>query len=46
MPQGDMEIESFGSKAIHGIFLGYHVQSGGLWDGDYIVAGYEPFKKL
>ena len=27
-----------------GIFLGYHVQSGGLWNGDYIVADYEPFK--
>ena len=45
MPQNDIEIESSGSKTIQGIFLGYHIQPGGLWNGDYTVADYEPFKK-
>ena len=45
MPQNDIKIESFGSTTIQGIFLGYHIQPGGLWSGDYIVADYEPFKK-
>ena len=45
MPQNDMKIESFGNKTIQGIFLGYHIQPGGLWNGDYIVADCEPFKK-
>ena len=44
MPQNDRKIESFGNKTIQGIFLGYHIQSGGLWNGDYIVADYELFK--
>ncbi len=44
MPQNDMNIESIGSKTLQEIFLGYHVQSGGLWSCDYIVADYEPFK--
>ena len=38
MPHSDIKIESFGGKTIQGIFLGYHIQPGGLWDGDYIVA--------
>ena len=46
MLQNDVEVEFFGSETIHGIFLGYHIQPGGLWNGDYIVADYEPFKKI
>ena len=45
MPQHDMAIDSFGSKTCHGLLLGYHVQPWGLWNGDYLVADYEPFKK-
>ncbi len=45
MPQDDIATNSFGSKTIEGIILGYHVQSGGFRNGDYIVADYEPFKK-
>ncbi|CAE6971381.1 unnamed protein product, partial [Symbiodinium sp. CCMP2592] len=28
-----------------GIFLGYHFENGGKWDGDYIVADLEDFKR-
>ena len=45
MLQKDMKIVELGSKTIQGIFLGYRVQSGGLWNSDYIVADYQPFKR-
>ncbi|CAE7222918.1 GABBR2 [Symbiodinium sp. CCMP2592] len=28
-----------------GVFLGYHFENGGRWDGDYIVADLEDFKR-
>ena len=33
-----------GAKTISGVFIGYHIQPGGLWSGDYIVADLAPFR--
>ena len=30
-------LEKFGARAAHGIFVGYHLHSGGKWSGDYLV---------
>jgi hypothetical protein len=38
MPQPDVKLDAFESKAQLGIFVGYHVLPGGTWKGDYLVA--------
>ena len=38
MPQPDVRVESMGPKTLPGVFIGYHVNPGGEWSGDYLVA--------
>ena len=45
MPQPDIEVVSMGAKTFPGVFLGYHIQPGGLWNGDYLVADLAPFRR-
>ena len=45
MPQPDTMVVSMGAKTIPGVFVGYHIQPGGLWNGDYLVADLAPFRK-
>ena len=33
------------SRAVPGIFLGYHLLPGGIWKGDYLVAPMSDFQK-
>ena len=44
MPQPDTRVVSMGAKTIPGVFIGYHIQPGGLWSGDYLVADLAPFR--
>ena len=39
------KLPKFGKTTMPGIFLGYHVPSGGRWGGDYIVAPLHDFSK-
>jgi RNA:NAD 2'-phosphotransferase (TPT1/KptA family) len=48
-PQGKKATPQFAPRANPGVFLGYHLNSGGLWghshkNGDYIIAHLEDFK--
>ena len=43
-PVDETRRPKFGTKAIPGLFLGYHLLPGGRWKGDYIVAALEDFK--
>ena len=45
MPQPDTKLVSMGAKTLPGVFIGYHVQAGGLWHGDYLVADRAPFRE-
>ena len=45
MPQPDVRVESMGPKTLPGVFVGYHVNLGGEWSGDYLVADLEYFRK-
>ena len=45
MPQTDTKLVSMGAKTLPGVFIGYHVQAGGLWHGDYLVADLAPFRE-
>ncbi len=44
MPQPDVKVASMGPKTIPVIFIGYHVNPGWEWSGDYLVAGLEYFR--
>ena len=44
MTQPDTTVVSMGAKTIPGVFIGCHVQPGGLWSGDYYVAYLAPFR--
>ena len=39
------KLNPWDKKTIPGVFVGCHVQPGGLWSGDYLVSNYSPFKK-
>ena len=45
MPQPETRVDSMGAKTIPGVFVGYHIQPGGLWNGDYLVADLAPFRE-
>ena len=45
MPQPDTKVVSMGAKTIPGVFIGYRIQPGGLWSGDYLVADLAPFRE-
>ena len=45
MPKPDVRVESMGPKTLPGVFVGYHVNPGGEWSGDYLVADLEYFRK-
>jgi hypothetical protein len=47
LPQRSMlkQLPKFGRHAVPGIFLGYHLISGGRWRGDFIVAAKSDFDK-
>ncbi len=44
MSQPDVKVASMGPKTIPGIFIGYHVNPGWEWSGDYLVAGLDYFR--
>ena len=44
MPQPDTRVESMGPKTLPGVFIGYHVNPGGEWSGDYLVADLAYFR--
>ncbi len=45
MPQPDVRVESMGPKTLPGVFIGYHVNPGGEWSGDYLVADLAYFRE-
>ena len=45
MPQPDTVVASMGAKTFPGVFPGYHIKLGGLWNGDYLVADLAPFRR-
>lgn len=45
-PQNDSDADKMGPKGQPGIFLGYHLNPGGIWSGDYYVADKECFEDL
>ncbi len=44
MSQPDVRVESMGPKTLPGVFIGYHVNPGGEWSGDYLVADLAYFR--
>ncbi len=43
-PKGD--VAKFAPKGEEGLFLGWHLQPGGRWDGDYVVMAITEISKL
>ena len=46
MPSTGTKVEpsGFAPKAIKGLFLGYHIQPGGKWSGDYYVVAWSDLR--
>ena len=45
MPQPDVRAESRRPKTLPCVFIGYHVNPGGEWGGDYLVADLAYFRE-
>ena len=43
-PAETKRAKSFEPKTRDGLLVGFHVQPGGLWSGDYLVADWETFR--
>ena len=46
VPERTKKQTKFSPRAIEGVFLGYHLSSGGQWKGDYYVAKLSDFKNV
>ena len=40
-PKDQMRIHQFGKNVLPGIFLGYELIAGGIWEGDILMADRE-----
>ena len=38
-------MDRLGTQTLEGVFVGYHLQPGEIWSGDYLVAELDPFKE-
>ena len=45
MPSGPRKekLQKFGPRQVEGMFIGYHMHTGGKWSGDYLIVGKEDY---